>query len=215
MVSKQDHFDPLPIRKRSVSDPSFSRYRVYRTPSESTVVEGRTAAEAFKLSGYDSACRIIREATLLHEIIKEQELSADAGFVNTDILLPEGSEVDGIFIHAPKETGAPVLPDEMLESVQPRFEEMTLAGLGRKKETIQEASQDATSMTAVSETPAEAVMSAPVQTATEPEEPALPDSEMAAAQNDFESAAPLEASPSVQHPSGELSEEEVKRLLGE
>ena len=162
--------------------------------------------EAFKLSGYDVAYRINRESTMLHEILTRAELEGDAGFVSTNILLPEGSIIDGIFVHAPKETGAPVLPQEELESVRSRFESMTLAGLGKKMEAPSPA-PEILSATPVETAPEEPILAAPEPWIEEPEPEMLDEMPVEAMH------APA-ATDEVQA-GHELSADEVRKLLGE
>ena len=131
MMNQTPHdfaFLPLPIRKHRVIDSEKSRYRVYQATGEFRTIEAKTAYEAFKVSGFKDASRIVRLTNYVNPSIHKNELtevldaapakvvsspkpSTSASFENT---------ASTAFVAAPPESGAPIIqPNPMAVGTMP------------------------------------------------------------------------------------------------
>lgn len=100
-------FAPLPMRQHRVIDGDKSRYRVYQPSGEFRTIEAKTAYEAFKVSGFREASRIVRVTRYVNPSLHKNELSEVAEKVSSK---PAAATTPATsFVAAPPEAGAPAI----------------------------------------------------------------------------------------------------------
>ena len=127
-------FSPLLMRKHRMVDGDKSRYRVYQTNGEFRTIEAKTAYEAFKVSGFKVASRIVRVTQYENSSIHKNEMSEVVETAPVRVVTSPSKTAASTFVAAPPQSGAPV--------IQPRTESVDTMNLQPMQKPIIEGVPD-------------------------------------------------------------------------
>jgi hypothetical protein len=104
-ITTEEFFETLSIPRKEIANARLSRYRVYETHSEFTVVEAESAADAFAKAGIARPQRIVRDSDRLDAIVSVQ----DEAVAPTPVAPPASVPIEPPAAAEPEESKEPAL----------------------------------------------------------------------------------------------------------